>query len=85
MTVLHTSSDLDPFADDQVPLHLLRTRAFNQRWAEQPPDVIPLTAADPDFAVAPRIRERLARWCADEGIEHTRFDVLDEVASVLLP
>ena len=27
----------------------------------------------------------LARWCADEGIEHTRFDVLDEVASVLLP
>jgi cystathionine beta-lyase len=55
------------FADDQVPLHLLRTRAFNQRWAEQPLDVIPLTAADPDFAVAPCIRERLVRWCS-EGV-----------------
>lgn len=30
------------FGDDAVPLHLLRARAFNQRWAEQPLDVIPL-------------------------------------------
>lgn len=27
----------------------------------------------------------LARWCADEGIPHTAFGVLDEVATALLP
>lgn len=27
----------------------------------------------------------LARWCTDEGIPHTPFSVLDEVASALLP
>jgi len=40
-----------PFSDDAVPLELLRKRAFNLRWAQQPPDVIPLTAADPDFPI----------------------------------
>lgn len=43
------------FADDQVRLDLLRERAYNQRWAMVPPDVIPLTAADPDFPIAPEI------------------------------
>jgi aspartate/methionine/tyrosine aminotransferase len=38
---------------------LLRQRAFNQRWAEQPEGVIPLTAADPDFPAAAVIREAL--------------------------
>ena len=35
------------FSDGEVPLNLLRERAFNLRWAEQPEGVIPLTAADP--------------------------------------
>ena len=48
------------FADGQVPLTLLRQRAFNLRWATLPPDVIPLTAADPDFAVAPEVRQAIA-------------------------
>jgi aspartate/methionine/tyrosine aminotransferase len=48
------------FSDDAVPLALLRQRAYNLRWATQPPDVIPLTAADPDFQTAPVIREALA-------------------------
>jgi bifunctional pyridoxal-dependent enzyme with beta-cystathionase and maltose regulon repressor activities len=47
------------FTDAAVPLELLRERAFNLRWAQQPKGVIPLTAADPDFAVCPAIRERL--------------------------
>lgn len=47
------------FADAAVPLELLRQRAFNLRWAEQPAGVIPLTAADPDFAVAVPIRQAL--------------------------
>ncbi len=47
------------FQDGAVPLDLLRQRAFNLRWAEQPAGVIPLTAADPDFPAAPVIRQAL--------------------------
>jgi aspartate/methionine/tyrosine aminotransferase len=45
------------FTDGAVPLELLKQRAHNQRWAEQPQQVIPLTAADPDFPAAAAIRE----------------------------
>jgi cystathionine beta-lyase len=55
------------FSDDAVPLDLLRRRAFNLRWAEQPADVIPLTAADPDFRVCPAIQEGLIRYVR-EGV-----------------
>ncbi|MEB3199195.1 MAG: pyridoxal phosphate-dependent aminotransferase [Synechococcaceae cyanobacterium] len=47
------------FSDRAVPLDLLRQRAFNLRWAEQTPDVIPLTAADPDFPAAFSVRAAL--------------------------
>lgn len=53
------------FDDEAVPLTLLRQRAFNLRWAQQPPDVIPLTAADPDFPVCPAIQEALIRYVRD--------------------
>ena len=54
-----------PFSDDAVPLELLRKRAFNLRWAQQPADVIPLTAADPDFPICPAIQEQLIRYVRD--------------------
>jgi aspartate/methionine/tyrosine aminotransferase len=47
------------FSDNAVDRSLLKRRAFNHRWAEVPDDVIPLTAADPDFPVAPEIREAI--------------------------
>lgn len=53
------------FRDDQINLDLLRRRAYNMRWAQQPPDVIPLTAADPDFPVAPEIRAALCEYVGD--------------------
>ena len=53
------------FSDNAVPLDLLRERAFNLRWAQQPADVIPLTAADPDFPVCPAIQEQLVRYVQD--------------------
>jgi aspartate/methionine/tyrosine aminotransferase len=53
------------FSDDAVRLDLLRERAFNLRWAQLPADVIPLTAADPDFPVCPAIREQVARYASD--------------------
>ena len=46
-------------------LDLLRERAFNLRWAQQPADVIPLTAADPDFPISPAIQEQLVRYVRD--------------------
>lgn len=55
------------FSDDAVPLDLLRQRAFNLRWAQQPGDVIPLTAADPDFPVCPAVQEQLIRYVR-EGV-----------------
>lgn len=53
------------FSDHDVRLDLLRDRAFNLRWAEQAQDVIPLTAADPDFPAAPVIREAIVRYVQD--------------------
>jgi cysteine-S-conjugate beta-lyase len=50
------------FSDNIVRLDLLRERAFNMRWAQQPADVIPLTAADPDFPICPAIQEQLVRY-----------------------
>lgn len=53
------------FRHDRVRLDLLRQRAHNYRWAVHPADVIPLTAADPDFAVAEPITEALVRHVTD--------------------
>ena len=53
------------FSDDAVPMDSLRDRAFNQRWAQQPAGVIPLTAADPDFAVCPAVQDALVRHVRD--------------------
>lgn len=48
-------------------MDLLRKRAYNLRWATLPEDVIPLTAADPDFPVAVEIREAIKEY-ADGGV-----------------
>ena len=58
-------AEAGPFSNNIVRLDLLRERAFNMRWAQQPADVIPLTAADPDFPIAPAIQEQLARYVRD--------------------
>lgn len=50
------------FSDAAVDLAVLRRRAYALRWATLPPDVIPLTAADPDFPVAAEIRAAMKRW-----------------------
>ena len=79
------------FSDDDVPLSLLRQRAFNLRWAQQPPDVIPLTAADPDFPVCPAVQEHLIRYVRDgvlsyvppEGLPQFRETVAEWMTSTL--
>lgn len=57
----------DLFSHDRVRTDLLRDRAYNDRWATQPGDVIPLTAADPDFPVALEIRAAMKEY-VDGGV-----------------
>lgn len=50
------------FQTDQIDFNQLRQRAYNLRWASVPQDVIPLTAADPDFKCASVIREAIENY-----------------------
>ena len=52
------------FSNNQVDLDILRKRAFNYRWATHDIDVIPLTAADPDFRVAQPIVNAIQEYSA---------------------
>jgi len=52
------------FTHDQINFDLLRKRAFNYRWASLEEDVIPLTAADPDFPVAPEISQAITQYAS---------------------
>ena len=47
------------FEHSEIDLSVLKDRAYNHRWAEQADGVLPLTAADPDFKVAPEITAAL--------------------------
>lgn len=62
---MHSSRSTVPrFTHDQVPMSVLRQRAYNLRWATVEHDVLTLTAADPDFPVAEPIREAIQRYVA---------------------
>jgi aspartate/methionine/tyrosine aminotransferase len=53
------------FKNEDVNFEVLRQKAFNYRWAEQAHGVIPLTAADPDFPVAPEIVNAINTYAKD--------------------
>ncbi|MEK9942794.1 MAG: pyridoxal phosphate-dependent aminotransferase [Gammaproteobacteria bacterium] len=59
---------MNTFDNGQVRLDILRRRAFNYRWATLPEDVIPLTAADPDFPVAEAIREAIVTYVSEGNL-----------------
>jgi aminotransferase/cystathionine beta-lyase len=56
---------MELFSNDKVNLVALRKKAFNYRWATLPDDVIPLTAADPDFPVAEPIVQAISDYSRD--------------------
>lgn len=82
-----TPPDFDP---GTVDIDKLKERAFNLRWATQPEDVIPLTAADPDFPVAPPIRQAIGEYASagvfaygpDDGFGDFREAVAEQLRSV---
>lgn len=53
------------FSNEQVNIDALERKAFNYRWAIHAKGIIPLTAADPDFPVAPQIKESIKKYIAD--------------------
>ncbi len=59
------------FSNENINLDILKKRAFNYRWAEVPEGVIPLTAADPDFPVAPEIRQDIIDYVKDGYLSYT--------------
>jgi len=61
----------------------LRKRAFNLRWAECPPDVIPLTAADPDLPIAPAISAALVRYITTPHLPYGPAAGLPEFRSAI--
>jgi aspartate/methionine/tyrosine aminotransferase len=55
---------MNHFGDEEIRFDLLRKYSANQ-WARYPNDVIPLTAADPDFRAAEPIRRALINMSID--------------------
>jgi len=53
------------FSNEQVNIDALKRKAFNYRWAVHAEGIIPLTAADPDFPVAPQIKESIKKYIED--------------------
>ncbi len=62
---MHPLTHTTQFTDSDVNMKALRSRAYNLRWATLPEDVIPLTAADPDFPCAPEIAEAISTYAAE--------------------
>lgn len=59
------------FDGANVKIDVLKKRAFNYRWAEVDDGVIPLTAADPDYPVAPEIQEAMLDYVNDGYFSYT--------------
>ena len=66
------------FNPAEIDLTILKERAFNLRWAEVPQDVIPLTAADPDFKCAPEIIHSLNSYIGDRYFSYAPAEGLSE-------
>ena len=60
----HKDIPMSRFRDEDIRLDLLRKYSANQ-WAKYPHEVIPLTAADPDFQVAEPIRKAIIQTAID--------------------
>jgi aspartate/methionine/tyrosine aminotransferase len=67
----YTMERVGLFQDSKVNLPALKAKAFNFRWAEVEEGVIPLTAADPDFPVAPEIVTALSEYMKDGYFSYT--------------
>ena len=56
----------------------LKKRAYNGRWATLPNGIIPLTAADSDFPIAPEIKQGICDYLNAGYLSYGPFSGLDE-------
>lgn len=70
---------MDLFNDKNINLDALKKKAYNYRWAEVAEGVIPLTAADLDFPVAPEIVESIVDYVKDGYFSYTPKRGLEEM------
>jgi aspartate/methionine/tyrosine aminotransferase len=66
------------FHHEKINLDILNKRAYNLRWATVPHGTIPLTAADPDFPVAPEIVDAICRFAKEGYFSYGPSDGLPE-------
>lgn len=66
------------FEHNSINLEILKKRAYNLRWATVPDGVIPLTAADPDFAGAPEIADAIVSFSKQRYFNYGPIDGLPE-------
>ncbi len=59
------------FDHENIKFNVLKKRAYNMRWAEVEEGVIPLTAADSDFPVAPEIITALMDYIKEGYFSYT--------------
>lgn len=59
------------FEHKNIKIDVLKKRAYNGRWAQVEEGVIPLTAADSDFPVAPEIVEDLINYMKEGYFSYT--------------
>lgn len=71
------------FSNNSINIPHLRQYAWNLRWAEVPDGVIPLTAADPDFPVAPEIINAIKRFSSKGYFSYTPPAGLPEFTEAL--
>jgi len=71
------------FSDDRVRVDLLRQRA-HMRWAALSSDVIPLTAAEPDFPIAKEIREAIREYAEGGLLQYGQRDLREVIAHKLV-
>jgi aspartate/methionine/tyrosine aminotransferase len=71
------------FTDADINMKALKERAFNLRWATLPPNVIPLTAADPDFKCAPEIVEAINQYSAEQTFAYGPAEGLPQFREVI--
>ncbi|GAA2062527.1 pyridoxal phosphate-dependent aminotransferase [Streptomyces albiaxialis] len=76
MSLRHTEGSL--FDDARIRPDLLRDRS-HMRWGAYPPDVIPLTAAEPDFPGPRVVKDAIVSAVADGYFPYESPEGLDEL------
>ncbi|WP_336965637.1 pyridoxal phosphate-dependent aminotransferase [Chryseobacterium contaminans] len=66
------------FTNNNINFEALKRKAYNGRWATVEDGIIPLTAADPDFRMAPEIEQGIIDYIKDGYLSYGPFSGIPE-------